>query len=126
MTTASRYPRIAFLVLIVPLLLAIPFSAQQRDDKQTPISLTVEPANITLNTGQAQRFSAELKGAPPGTVINWAVRERGGDVGQDGVFTARLIGIYYVTALATRDGIVLRAAEAKVTVVAQYDGPASR
>jgi len=53
------------------------------------------------------------------------VRERGGDIGQDGVFTARLVGIYHVVALATRDGIVLRAADAKVTVVAQYDGPAT-
>ena len=115
----------AFLLLIAPLLLAIPLAAQQRDVKQAAISLTVEPANITLNTGQAQRFSAELKGASPTTVINWVVRERGADIDQDGVFTARLIGIYHVTALATRDGVVLRAADAKVTVVAQYEGPVS-
>ena len=125
MTTGPRYPRIVFLLSIAPLLLAIPLAAQQRDHKQAAISLTVAPANITLNTGQTQRFSAELEGAPPTTVINWAVRERGGDIGQDGVFTARLVGIYHVTALATRDGIVLRAADAKVTVVAQYDGPAT-
>src|SRR5580693_4074043 len=124
MTTGPRYPRIAFLLSIAPLLLAIPLAAQQRDDKQAATSLTVEPANTTLNTAQTQRFSAELKGAPPTTVINWAVRERGGDIGQDGVFTARLVGIYHVTALATKDGIALRAADAKVT--AQYDGPAFR
>jgi len=108
----------AFLLLIAPLLLATSLAAQQRDDKQAAISLTVEPANITLNTGQTQRFSAELKCAPPTTVINWAVRERGEEIGQDGVFTARLVGIYHVIALATRDGIVLRAADAKVTAVA--------
>jgi hypothetical protein len=124
MTARPRHPRMAFLLLIA-LLLTTSLAAQQRDDKQAAISLTVEPAHITLNTGQTQRFSAELRGAPPTTVINWAVRERGGDIGQDGVFTARLVGIYHVIALATTDGIVLRAADAKVTVVAQYDGPAT-
>lgn len=126
MTIRPHYPRIAFLLLIAPLLLAVPLAAQQRDDKHAAISLTVEPVNVTLKAGQTQRFSAELEGAPPTTVINWAVRERGGDIGQDGVFTARLVGIYHVTALATKDGIVLRAADARVTVVAQYDGPAVR
>ena len=120
MRTSPRRPRIAYLYLIAPLLMAIPFAAQQ-DDKQGAMSLTVKPAQITLNTGQTQRFSAEVKGGPAGTEINWAVRERGGNISQDGVFTARLVGIYHVSALATRDGIVLRAADAKVTVVAQYD-----
>jgi hypothetical protein len=126
MTTGPRYQRIAFLLSIAPLLLAIPLAGQRRDDKQAAISLTVGPTNITLNTGQTQRFSAELKGAPPATAITWVVRERGGDIGQDGVFTARLVGIYHVTALATKDGIVQRAADARVTVVARYDGPAVR
>jgi hypothetical protein len=123
MTTGPRHPRMALLLLIAPLLLATSLAAQQREDKQAAISLTVEPSQITLNTGETQRFSAKLKGAPPTTVINWAVRERGGDIGQDGVFTARVIGIYHVVALATRGDIVLRAADAKVTVVVQYDGP---
>jgi hypothetical protein len=125
MTAGARDPRIAFLYLIAPLLLAIPLAAQQ-DDTQGAMSLTVKPAQITLNTGQTQRFSAEVKGAPPATAINWAVRERGGNISQDGVFTARIVGIYHVIALATRDGIVLRRAVARVTVVTQYDGAVSR
>ena|SRR6266853_5937762 len=125
MTTGPRCPRIAFLYLIASLLLAIPLAAQQ-DDKQGAMSLTVEPAQITLNTGQTQRFSADVKDAPAGTEINWAVRESGGNISQDGVFTATIVGIYHVVALATRRDIVLKQAFAKVTVVTQYDGPAPR
>jgi Bacterial Ig-like domain (group 2) len=90
------------------------------------MSLTVEPAQMTLKTGQTQRFSAEVKGAPAGTEINWAVRESGGNISQDGVFTASVVGIYHVVALATRRNTVLMQASAKITVVMQYDGPVPR
>ena len=125
MTTRPCYPRIALLHLIVPLFLAIPLAAQP-DDKQGAVSLTVEPARITLSAGQTQRFSAEVKGAPAATVIIWAVREQGGNISQDGVFTARIVGIYHVIAIATSGSITLKHAVAKVTVVAQYDGPVFR
>ena len=117
MTTGPRYPRIAFLLSFAPLLLAIPLAAEERDDKQAAISLTVEPANTTLNTGQAQRFSAELKGAPPTTVINWAVRERGGDIGQDGVFTAEEKAL--VSAIAGFGAVAVAHAELYATAHAQ-------
>lgn len=125
MMPGPRCQRIVFFSLIAPLLLAIPLAGQQ-DNKQAEMSLTVEPSQITLNAGQSQKFSATLKGAPAGTVINWAVRESGGNVTQDGVFTARIVGIYHVVALATRGNSGLMQSFAKVTVVTHYDGPAPR
>jgi hypothetical protein len=86
------------------------------------MSLKVEPAQITLNAGQTQKFSAALKGAPAATVINWAVRESGGNITQEGVFTARIVGIYHVAVLATRRNNMLMQSFAKVTVVTHYDG----
>jgi hypothetical protein len=123
------YPRIASLRLLLPLVLAIPLTAQQ-SDKQGGVSLTVDPAHLTLNAEQTQRFSAELKGAPAGTVIEWAVwtvgDRRSGNISQDGVFTARTVGIYRIMAVAISDGTVLSTAVAKVTVVAQRDAPVFR
>lgn len=90
------------------------------------LSLAIEPARITLNAGQTQRFSAHIEGAPAATVITWAVPDGERDVSrvsQDGVFTARIVGIYRVFAIATVNGTVLKTAVARVTVVAQYDDP---
>lgn len=98
--------------------------AQQ--DKQESVSLAIRPEQVTLNVGQTQRFSAEVKGAPAATVIEWAVKESGGNITQEGVFTARSFGIYHVFAFATSGHITLRHAVAKVTVVTQYDGPVFR
>jgi hypothetical protein len=123
MTTAPCYPRIAFL-LIVPLLLATTLAAQQ-DEKQGALSLTVDPARITLNAGQTQRFLAHIEGAPAGTVIRWAITDRktdGSSISQDGVFTARRLGLYHVVAFATIDeSTVLKTAVAKVTVLGQLE-----
>jgi hypothetical protein len=123
MTKALCYPRIAFL-LIVPLLLATTLTAQQID-KQVDVSLTVEPARMTLNAGQTQRFSAHIEGAPTGTVIRWAVPDEQRDVSsisQDGVFTARIVGVYRVIAFATiGQSTVLKTAVAKVTVLGQLE-----
>lgn len=123
MTTAPCYPRIAFL-LIVPLLLGITLSAQQ-NEKQGPVSLTVDPVRITLNAGQTQRFSAHTEGAPTGTAIIWAVPDTERDVSsisQDGVFTARIVGVYRVIAIATiGQNTVLKIAVAKVTVLGQSE-----
>lgn len=126
MTPGLCYPRIAFRHLIVLLWLTIPLATQQ-DDKQGAVSLTVEPAYVTLNTGETQRFTADLKGAPAAKEVVWAVRElRGAEISQDGVFTARIVGIYHVIALAVNSGMTLRSAGAKVSVLAQYDGPVFR
>jgi hypothetical protein len=76
-------------------------------------------------TGEPYR-SAQVKDAPASTAIMWLVRERGASVSPDGIFTARIVGIYHVIALVVGDGTILKSAVAKVTVVAQYDGPVFR
>lgn len=119
-------PRRTFFLLVVLLLLcfATTLLAAQQSEKQE-VSLTIEPAHITLNAGQTQKFSARLVGAPTSTVVTWAVpdREKDGSVSQDGLFTAKVVGIYQVVAVATNNHTVLKTAVAKVTVVAQYDDP---
>jgi hypothetical protein len=89
------------------------------------VSLTVDPARITLIAGQTQRFSAHIEGAATGTVIRWAVPDEQRDVSsisQDGVFTARIVGVYRVIALATiGQSTVLKTAVAKVTVLGQLE-----
>ena len=90
------------------------------------MSLTIDPDHLTLNVGQTQRFSAEVKGAPTATVIGWAVEESGGNISQDGIFTAKIVGIYHIVAFAIRGNKTLRCGVAKVTVVTQYDGPVFR
>jgi hypothetical protein len=125
----AMIPRMVSLGVIVPLLLAATALNAQQNEKQGAVSLTIEPARITLTAGQTQRFSAHIKGAPTGTVIIWAVPDSERDVSsvsQDGLFAARIVGIYHVVAIATIDGTALKHAVAKVTVVAQYDGPIVR
>jgi hypothetical protein len=122
-------PRVTCLWLIVPLLLAATALAAQPNEKQGAVSLTINPARVTLSAGQTQRFFAHIKGAPPATVIMWAVPDSERDVSsvsQDGFFTARIVGIYHVFAIATIDGTELKHAVAKITVRAQYDGPVVR
>jgi len=119
MTTAPIYRCITFL-LIVSLWVATTLNAQQID-RQAGVSLTVDPARVTLRAGETQRFSAHLEGAPAGAVVVWAVPDTERDVSsisQDGVFTARIVGVYHVFALATAGkSSVLRTAVVKVTVL---------
>ena len=113
--------------LIVPMLLAATTLPAQQNEKRGGVSLTINPAPITLNAGQTQTFSAELTGAPAATVIAWAVREnRGANISQDGVFTPKAVGVYHVIAFAVVDGTVLTHAVARVAVQEQYDGPVFR
>jgi hypothetical protein len=119
-------PRIACFRLMVVLLLAIPVAATQSDGQRT-MSLAIDPPRLTLNVGQEQKFSVEVTGAPAATKIQWLVREHdGASVTQNGVFTARIVGIYHVVALAITDGHIVKWATTKVTVDAQYDGPVFR
>jgi hypothetical protein len=123
MTTASCYSRIA-MFLIVPLLFATTVAAQQ-NEKQAVVTLTVDPARITLNPGQAYRFSAHLDSAPPGTSIRWVItdkRSTGSSISQDGVFKAGVMGVYHVRALATiGESTVLKTAAVKVMVLGQLE-----
>jgi Bacterial Ig-like domain (group 2) len=118
-------PRSACVRLIVVLLLAIPVAATQ-SDSQRALSLAIDPPHLTLNVGQEQKFSVEVAGAPTATKIQWLVREHGASVTQNGVFTARIVGIYHVVALAIIGGQIVKSATTKVTVDAQYDGPIFR
>jgi hypothetical protein len=78
-----------------------------------------------MNAGQAQRFSAHVEGEPTGTVIRWVVPDRDRDVSsitQDGVFTARIVGVYRVIAVAiVGQNTVLKTAVAKVTVLGKSE-----
>ncbi len=119
-------PRKACLRLIVPLLLAISLAAQQ-DAKTAAVSVAVDPAHVTLDAGQTQKFSADVKGVPPGTEIIWAMMEKhGGSISQDGVFTAKTVGIYHIMAFVIRDGNIVRSRFVRVTVLARYDAPVFR
>ncbi len=122
MSAIYCFPRIAFL-LMVPLWFATNLNAQ-RIDRQVAVSLTVEPARITLNAGETQQFSAHLENAPAGAVIVWAVPDGERDVSsvsQDGVFTARIVGVYRAFALATIDSTVLKTSVVKVTVLGKSE-----
>jgi len=122
MSTGSYVARIAF-VLMVPLWFATNLNAQ-RIDRQAGVSLTVEPARITLNAGESQKFSAHLEGAPAGAVIIWAVPDGERDVSsvtQDGVFIARIVGVHHVLALATIESRVLKTSVVKVTVLGKSE-----
>jgi len=59
MTTAPSYRSITFL-LIVPLWFVTTVTAQQIDIR-AGVSLTVDPARVTLKAGEAQKFSAHLE-----------------------------------------------------------------
>jgi hypothetical protein len=110
-------------LLVFPLLLATTLSAQP-SQKPGTVSLTVEPARITVNAGQPQKFSAHIEGAPVGTVVRWTVFDREREVSsisEDGVFTARIVGVYHVVALAMSEGTVLKTSVVKVTVLGKSE-----
>jgi hypothetical protein len=123
MTTSPNHLRAASL-LVLPLLFAATLAAQQ-SQKQGAVLLTIEPSRITLNTGQTQKFSAHLEGAPVGTVVRWAVFDRERDVSsitEDGVFSARIVGVYHVIAFATvGQSTVLKTTIVKVTVLGKSE-----
>ena len=109
--------RLACLPLI--LIFATTLTAQQ-----DAISVTVEPTHVTLNSGQTQKFSADVQGAQPGTEVIWVVMQKhGGSISQDGIFTAKTVGIYCVVALVITNGSVSRSRCVRVTVLGQYDEP---
>jgi hypothetical protein len=101
-------------VLLLPCFVA-PIFAQQGEKQE--VSLTIEPAHITLNAGETQQFCTRLVGAPASTVVAWAVPYNERDissVSQDGLFTAKVVGIYRVFAVATSNNRVLKTAKVPV------------
>lgn len=112
--------RTVFLPLI--LLLAATGLAQA-DDSKGKVLLTIEPAVIAVNAGQAQKFTAHIEGAPAATVITWAIPNSERDVCEispDAVFKARIVEVYRVFAVATVGRTVIKTAMAKATVIGQY------
>ena len=111
--------------VVVICLLAISLAGQQRENPSA-VSLRVDPAYLQLRVGGAHKFSAAAQGLPAAARVAWLLKEkRGASITPDGVFTATRPGIYHVVAVATVDGTVLKHATAKITVLQQYDVPAT-
>ena len=105
--------------------LAINLMGQQRENPSA-VSLRVDPAYLELRVGRAHKFSAEAQGLPAAATVVWLLKEkRGANMTHDGVFTATKPGVYHVVAIATVNGTVLKHATAKITVLQQYDVPAT-
>jgi hypothetical protein len=126
MPTARFFWSAFFPPLFALLLLTVisPVVAVPRQDRKATISITIDPRETTVHVGQKFKFSAVVHGGDL-AVIRWAVDgQGGGSISQDGLYTApRVIGIYYVVALATRGDTAVARAIAKVTVVTEYDTP---
>jgi chitinase len=89
---------------------------------KAPISVVVNPPEVTVHVGQVQKFTAVVKGADRDG-IRWGVDERdGGQITEDGMYTAPATsGIYHV--LATSKANPSARSVAKVTVVTESDDP---
>jgi len=111
-------PRFLDSLLIILLSLAPAIAAQPR---QKDVTWAVEPARVTVNVGQTQKFSARFEGVPTGTVVRWVIADQkkaGSRVTQDGVFTAGTVGVYHIVAVAMNgEGAALTTSVAKVTVL---------
>ena len=119
----SRAACLQWVVLIC--VLAINLAGQQRENPSA-VSLSVDPAYPELRVGRAHKFSAEAQGLPPAATVVWLLKEkRGASITPDGAFTATRPGVYHVVAIATVAGTVLKHATAKITVLQQYDVPAT-
>jgi hypothetical protein len=123
MSTTPCFLRITTLI-ILSLLIATSLAAQPQSEQRSGVSVIVEPARATLVSGQTQKFSAHIEGAP-GAVVQWAItegRSDGSSIGQDGIFTAGTLGVYHVLAFAVKgDGTVLKAVRVKVTVLGRSE-----
>lgn len=92
--------------------------------QQGAISVSVEPTHVTLNSGQSQKFSSDIRGAQPGAEVIWIVMQKhGGSISQDGIFTAKAVGTYCVMALVITNGAVSKSRCVRITVLGQYDEP---
>src|SRR5258705_13192253 len=78
MSTSPSYRSITFL-LIVPVWFVTTVTAQQIGSR-AGVSVTVDPARVTFNAGEASKFSAHLEGAAAGAVIVGAVPDKDRDV----------------------------------------------
>ncbi len=114
-------------VLLFFLLAAAVLCAQdqnQNKDQPSPVRLTIYPARVALSPGQTQSFSARVDGAAAATLVHWTLTgsTAGGSISQDGVFTARTLGVYHVVAFVpVGHGPAAKSAIATVTVMRPLD-----
>ena len=108
---------------LLVLLAAAVLGAQDRD-RSDQVSLTIYPARVALNPGQTQSFSARVEGSPAPNLVHWTITgsPSGGSITQDGIFTARTLGVYHVVAFVlVGHGPMARTAVAAVTVMRALD-----
>lgn len=111
-------------------------SAQRREtllaNRCAPITVSVDPAGVTLAPGGAQQFAAAVRGTTDPRVT-WVVPSAGGTVSASGVFTAGpTAGTFAVRAISVVDPNAF--AEATVTIIGaapavisgNYDGTETR
>ncbi|NKE73692.1 delta-60 repeat domain-containing protein [Candidatus Manganitrophus noduliformans] len=86
------------------------------------ISITLEPATVTLHTEESQLFSATVRGTD-NNEVTWRVQERGtgGNITPDGLYTASTVsGTFHVVATSQAD--TSKTATAVVTVLRSIGG----
>ena len=64
------------------------------------VSVAVSPAEVTIFTGHAQQFSAQVSGATD-TGVAWSVQEAGGSINTTGLFVGTAAGDFHVVATST-------------------------
>jgi len=110
-------------VVLVFSFAAAPFaSTAPQSVKRDSAYVAVNPSEATIHVGEKQSFEAVVKGTQS-TGVRWSVQERnGGQITEDGLYTApRHVGLYHV--VATSEENPSARAVAKVTVVTEYDTP---
>src|SRR5271170_2350008 len=85
--------------------------------REAAISVSVNPSEATIRSGQTQSFTAVVDGMADRIGTRWEVQEQdGGYISQDGVYTApKISGVYHVVATTKADPHAR--AVVKVTVI---------
>jgi hypothetical protein len=122
---STQFHRVLAVALLWSFALAPSASIAQQNVNRGSASVTISPSEATIHLGEKQTFEAMVKGTQS-TGVQWSVVERnGGQITEDGVYTApRHVGLYHV--VATSEENHSAKAVAKVTVVTEYDTPDSQ
>jgi len=122
---STQFHRVLAVALLWSLALAPCASIAQQNAKRGSASVTISPPEATIHLGEKQTFEAMVKGTQS-TGVQWSVVEpNGGQITEDGVYTApRHVGLYHVVATSEENHSAKGAA--KVTVVTEYDTPDSQ
>ncbi len=121
---ARGWRTVVFLFFLLAAAVLCAQDQNQNKDQPSQVSLTIYPAHIALSPGQTQSFSARMDGASPGALVHWTLTgsTAGASITQDGVFTARTLGVYHVVAFVpVGHGPVAKTAVATVTVIRPLD-----